>query len=150
MGELLKDQVSKLRHIYKKNIIIIIIFFVVTMVIRAILPESPELPKNYVLMSKSVLIILFLISIPLVLSYLKQKVRNIPPNIPLAERFSVYTRYFRIKSLIFLILALLTLLVFTLSGDPMLLVLLVAVVLFFYFERPNRLKIQEDLKAGGE
>jgi hypothetical protein len=47
---------------------------------------------------------------------------------------------------IFLLLSVLTLVVFFFSRDPMILIFVLAVIVFFYFERPTRLKIQEDLK----
>lgn len=114
--------------------------------VKYFVPETVELPERYALKSKSVIILLFLLTVPFVVSHLRQRIKKIPSNIPLSERLSSYMHYFRIKSVIFLVLSALTLVVFFFCGDPMILILLIAVVLFFYFERPNRLKIQEDLR----
>ena len=146
MGELLTNQISKLRHLYKKSITSIITVAILVIVVKYVAPESMELSQEYALMGKSGVIFLFLITVPFVVSYLRQRIKKIPSNLPLNERLATYMSFFRIKSVIFLVLSALSLLVFFFSGDPMILFVLIAVVVFFYFERPNRLKIQEDLK----
>ena len=146
MSELLTNQISRLRHLYKKSIIFIITGTLLVVVLKYIIPESVELSDRYALMGKSVMILLFLIAIPFVVSNLRQRIQKIPSTLPLGERLSSYMHYLRIKSLIFIVLTVFTLLVFFFSGDPMILILIIGVVVFFYFERPNLLKIQEDLR----
>ena len=146
MSGLLTNQISRMRHLYKKSIISIITGTLLIGILKYVLPESIEISKKHALMGKSAIIVLFLLAVPFVVSNLRQRIRKIPSTHPLSERLSSYMYYFRIKSVVFLVLSALTLLVFFFSGDPMILILLVAVVVFFYFERPNRLKIQEDLR----
>lgn len=151
MNESLNDPMfGKLNSLYKRSIISIIAGSVLVIALRFMYPEAMRLPARYALMSKSIVIILFLLSVPLTLSYLKKQVGKIPGNIPLSERLSSYMYYFRIKSSVFIVLAVLTILVFLFSGDPMILALLIADVLFYYFERPNHLKVQDDLNIDEE
>jgi predicted neutral ceramidase superfamily lipid hydrolase len=146
MGELLTNQISKLRNLYKKSIAAIIAGTFLIIGARFIAPESMELSEKYAIMSKSAVILLFLMAVPFVVSNLRQHIRNIPSTLPLSERLSSYMYFFRIKSVIFLLLSALALVVFFFSHDPMILIFVLAVIVFFYFERPTRLKIQEDLK----
>ncbi len=146
MSELLTNQISKLRNLYKKSIAAIIAGSLLIVVARYVAPETLELSEKYAIMSKSVVIVLFLMAVPFVVSNLRQRIRNIPSTIPLSERLASYRYFFRIKSVIFLLLSALTLLVFFFSRDPMILIFVLAVIVFFYFERPTRLKIQEDLR----
>jgi len=146
MSELLTNQISRLRNIYRKTIASILAITLVMFVLKYIAPGSIELSERYALMAKSVVILLFLLAVPFGVSHLRQRIKRIPASVPLSERVSSYMGYFKIKAVIFLALSILTLLVFFFSGDPMILILLLAVLVFFYFERPNRLKIQEDLR----
>ncbi|MGM0530549.1 MAG: hypothetical protein ACQER7_04295 [Bacteroidota bacterium] len=147
MSELLTNQISRLRNIYRKSIASILVTTLVIFVLKYITPGSIELSQRYALMGKSIIILLFLLTVPFVVSHLRQRIKRIPSSAPLSERLSSYMGYFRIKAVIFLVLSALILLGFFFSGDPMILILLVAVLVFFYFERPNRLKIQEDLRV---
>ncbi|MFP4620559.1 MAG: hypothetical protein ACLFM7_04570 [Bacteroidales bacterium] len=146
MSELLSNQVSRLKNLYRKSIFSIISGMLIIVALKFTFPESTEVSEKYAFVGKSVVIVLFLLSVPFVVSHLRQRIRRLSPTTPLSERLSYYMRYFRIKSIIFMVISALNLLVFFFSGDVMILILVVAVVVFFYFERPNRMKIQEDLR----
>ena len=134
-----------LKRLYKRVMVGLLALALVMLAIDMIYPGLTSLSKKTALISKSVMIVLFLSVIPLLLSHLRKQLARLPGHTDIREKMAVYQRQFYIKAAVLSALCVLSMVVFLLSGDPMILVLLLAGLLFLYFERPNRLKIQSDL-----
>ncbi len=145
MAELFEQKIHALRKRYQTIMFGLLTLSAGVLLLHFLFPGLPNFTQKAALISKSVLIILFLSIIPLMLSHFKRKLYEIPRDREPLLKITAYQRQFYIKTAVIVALCLLTLLVFALSGDPMILVLLLAGVLFLFFERPSRLKIYTDL-----
>ena len=110
--------------------------------------EYISFSQDVSLMSKSVLIILFLISIPIVVTVFNQKLRGIPLEWTDHKKLKQYRLLFNIKIFGLFFLSVLALVVFIMTGDFEMLIFWVATILFLYFDRPGYDKIQTDLRIG--
>jgi len=145
MDHHLEEKMLTMRRLYRRVMAGVFALAVLMVVIDLLYPDLASLTREAALMSKSVMIVLFLSIIPLLLSHLKKRLANLPPEADTNRKMAVYQRQFHIKAAVLCVLCVLSMVVFILSGDPMILILLLAGLLFLYFERPSRLKIVEDL-----
>lgn len=145
-----EDALHSMRRLYRKNMAGVLVLSAGVLAASMLFPELPSLSKKASLIAKSVMIVLFLSVIPLLLSHLRKQLRLLPAETSIARKMAVYRRQFYIKAAVLSLLCLMSMVVFLASGDPMILVLLLAGVMFLYFERPNRLKIRNDLKMDEE
>jgi len=140
-----EEQLKALKRYYRTILTALLAIIVLAFVLYFLLPAISTLSREEALVSKSIMIILFLSVVPLMLSYMKRQLARIPREKSPIEQLSVYKRHFHRKAIALALLCLLSVLVFMLTSDPMILLLLIAGILFFYFERPSRLKILTDL-----
>jgi len=98
------------------------------------------------LKSKTLLIILFLVAVPVVVSLFNQKLRRIPLEWCEDKKLRVYRFVYSIKIIVLLFISVSSLTVFVLTGDFKMLVFLLAAILFLYFDKPTEEKIQSDLR----
>lgn len=150
MDAYVEQKILILRRLYKRVMIGLLALALLMFAIESIYPGLTRLSSKTALISKSVMIVLFLSVIPLLLSHLRKKLISLPSHADRETKMAVYQRQFYIKVTVLSALSVLSILVFSLSGDAMILVLLLAGMLFLYFERPSRLKIQSDLDIDGE
>jgi len=140
-----EEQMKVLKRFYRKTLATLLAFVALAFTLYFLFPAISVFTREEALVSKSVMIILFLSVIPLMLSYMKKQLDRIPEETSPIEQLQVYKRYFYRKAIALALLCVLSVLVFMLTGDPMILLLLIAGILFLYFERPTRLKILTDL-----
>ena len=146
MEHQLEQQMNGLRKHYRYTMAGILALAGFTLVVYFLYPELTNLSRVKALISKSVMIILFLSVVPLLLSYLRKRLARVPGETTPSEKMAIYKKHFRVKAMTLSVLCVLSMLVFILSDDPMILILLVAGILFLYFERPNELKFRNDLE----
>jgi uncharacterized membrane protein YbhN (UPF0104 family) len=140
-----ENQLKIMNRFYRTILISLLAVIVLAFVLYFLLPGVSTLTREEALVSKSIMIILFLSVVPLMLSYMKRQLARIPRESTPVDQLLVYKRHFYRKAIALAILCVLSLVVFLLTGDPMILLLLVAGILFLYFERPGRLKVLTDL-----
>ena len=145
-----EQRVRYLQRMYRRVMAGLFALAVLMFVIDLLYPGLTSLSKEAALVSKSVMIMLFLSIIPLLLSHFRKRLKKLPPEADAHWKMEVYQRQFFIKAWVLSFLCVMSMVVFIISGDPMILILLLAGVLFVYFERPNRLKIINDLGMEGE
>ncbi|MBS3807284.1 MAG: hypothetical protein KGY60_07255 [Bacteroidales bacterium] len=145
MNTHIEEKILYLRRMYRRVMAGVLALAVLMVVIDLLYPDLTSLSKKAALISKSVMIVLFLSIIPLLLSHFRKRLGEIPGEADTNWKMGVYQRQFYIKAAVLSALCVLSMVVFIISGDPMILVLLLAGVLFLYFERPNRLRIVDDL-----
>jgi hypothetical protein len=140
-----EDQIKSMTRFYRIVVTALLVIAVLAFVLYFLWPGLSILTREEALVSKSIMIILFLSIVPLMLNYMKKQLARIPQETPPIEQLYVYKRHFHRKAIALALLCLLSVVVFMLTGDPMILLLLIAGILFLYFERPSRLKILTDL-----
>lgn len=145
-----EDELGSMWRLYRKNMAGVLFLSAGVLALAMLFPGLPSLSKKASLIAKSIMIVLFLSVIPLLLSHLRKQLRLLPRETSIDRKMTVYRRQYYIKAAVLSILCLMSMVVFLASGDPMILVLLLAGLLFLYFERPNRLKIRHDLKMDEE
>jgi len=145
-----EDQVKALKKFYRATLAILLVLIALAFVLSFLFPGISTFTREEALVSKSIMILLFLSGVPLVLNHMKNRLAHIPEETPPVEQLLVYKRYFHRKTVTLAILCVLSVVVFVLTGDPMILLLLIAGILFLYFERPSRLKILADLDMDEE
>lgn len=145
MNTHIEGKILYLRRMYRRVMAGVLALAVLMFVIDLLYPDLASLSKKAALISKSVMIVLFLSIIPLLLSHFRKRLGEMSGEADSTWKMGVYQRQFYIKAAVLSVLCVLSMFVFIISGDPMILVLLLAGVLFLYFERPNRLKILDDL-----
>ena len=145
MDHQVEERIGSLQRIYRRVMVGVFALVVLMFVVDGLYPDLTSLSKKAGLISKSVMIVLFLSVIPLLLSYFRKRLGKMPGEADSAWKMWVYQRQFYIKAAVLSVLCVLSMVVFLISGDPMILILLLAGVLFLYFERPNRHKILDDL-----
>jgi len=146
MDQNINEQITGLKRLYRNTMSGLLGLTLVTFVLYFLFPGLSKLSREAALVSKSVLIILFLSIVPLMLSFMRRRLERIPSEATLFDKLAVYKNQFQLKSGILAALCILSMVVFVISGDPMILILLIAGILFLYFERPNHLKIRKDFR----
>lgn len=150
--EKIKTTLEYIRKQYKRGMVVTLILGFVLVIAYGYFRTYFSFSDNADLISKSILIIVFLVTIPVMVTVFNQKLRSIPLEWDSDKKLQRYRLLFKIKIAGLISISVLALVVFFLTGDFKMLIFWVAAVLFLYFDRPGYSKIQEDLRIeqGGE
>lgn len=144
--ENIKATLSYIRKQYRRGMIATLILGFILVIGYGYFRDYLSFSENFNLISKSILIIIFLAIIPVMVTMFNQKLRNIPLEWTSEKKLKRYRSLFMIKISGLILISVLALIVFFLTGEFEMLVFWVAAVLFLYFDRPGYEKIQEDLR----
>jgi len=144
--EKIKAVLSYIRKQYKRGMIASLILGFVLVMAYGYFRDYLSFSENFNLISKSILIIVFLAAIPVMVTMFNQKLRSIPLEWNSDKKLERYRSLFMVKIGGLISISVLALIVFFLTGEYEMLVFWVAAVLFLYFDRPGYEKIQEDLR----
>lgn len=145
-----ESTIKTIRSYYLYSMLGIALLSIIILIGYGAVQNDIKIPENVGLMGKSILIIIFLISIPVVVSLFNKQLRRIPLEWRQEKQFRRYRFFYNIKILVLIIVSILSLLVFILTGDFEMLIFLFATLLFLYFDRPTFEKIHSDLRISKE
>jgi hypothetical protein len=148
--EKIKTTLKYIRKQYKRGMIATLILGFFLVIAYGYFRAYFTFSENADLISKSILIIVFLVTIPVMVTVFNQKLRNIPLEWSSDKKLQRYRLLFKIKIGGLISISVLALVVFFMTGDFKMLIFWVAAVLFLYFDRPGYSKIQEDLRIEQE
>jgi len=144
--EQIKATLAYIRKQYKLGMIVTLVLGFVLIMAYGYFRDYLSFSENFNLISKSILIIVFLAAIPVMVTMFNQKLRTIPLEWDSTKKLERYRSLFMVKIIGLISISVLALIVFFLTGEYEMLVFWVAAVLFLYFDRPGYEKIQEDLR----
>lgn len=142
----IKATLEYIRKQYKRGMIATLILGFILVIAYGYFRQYFTFSEDADLISKSILIIVFLVAIPIMVTLFNQKLRSIPLDWDSDKKLQRYRLLFKIKIGGLISISVLALVVFFLTGDFKMLIFWVAAVLFLYFDRPGYSKIQEDLR----
>ncbi len=137
-----------LKILSKRGIVGVSILLVISVFLTSLLDFSMQLPGESRLIIKTVLFVLFFGTIPLMFYAVSQTVRKMSRKNELKGKLRRYAKLYKTKLIVYFLLAVLALIGFILTTDPMILVLPLAGIFFLYYERPGLEKITDDLAIG--
>ncbi|MGM0498357.1 MAG: hypothetical protein ACQESJ_10595 [Bacteroidota bacterium] len=144
--EYIKATLSYIRKQYRRGMIATLILGFILVFGYGYFRDYLSFSENFNLISKSILIIIFLAAIPVMVTMFNQKLRSVPLEWSSEKKLKRYRSLFMVKIGGLITISVLALIVFFLTGEYEMLVFWVAAVLFLYFDRPGYEKIQEDLR----
>jgi len=138
-----ENYIKNLRNYFRTILIYEAISALIIGILYYFFGDSIRLDTQPALMGKSIFFAVFLIAFPSLLSHFHARVNKMQTGLSAEMKMDRYDRDYRFLNNALLVLFVLCLFAFILTGDPFVLIFLLADLFFIFYERPTYFKIKE-------